>query len=169
MLFCVDSSDLARLDAPLIEKTLTDISKSYPNVKKFGILCMKCDKPGAASVSTIQQELLTKADKLKSIATASGIDLRIFAVSSSDNLPFERLKVLTKEVNNKIKEFKAANDTDGLNKAEKEKWALQSCVNVEACITWGTGQLDVVKWIVTGDAPAGSSLLTDSNQSNPLV
>lgn len=129
---------------------------------------MRCDKPGALPVSAIQQELLVKAFNLKSIAAASSIDLRIFSVSSCDNFPTERLNFLATELKSKIKEYKDTNNhSEGL-KAEKEKIAL-NWYEYGTHITWGTGQLDVVKWIVTGVAPAGSSLLTDFNQSNPLV
>jgi len=171
VLFCVDSTKLDQVDAPLIQKTLSDVTSSSlcQTVKKFGILCTKCDLPGAASVEAIQKEIFTKADGIKTICTTKNIDLRIFAVSSTDNYPEKRVDEIIGEFDVKIQECKAAKDTEAANKLKNEKALLSSYKDVTTCVTWGTGQLDVINWTRTGVAPAGSSFLNDFNQSNPLV
>ena len=171
VLFCVDSTKLDQVDAPLIQKTLSDVTSSSlcQTVKKFGILCTKCDLPGAASVAAIQKEIFTKADGIKTICTTKNIDLRIFAVSSTDNYPQKRVDEIIGEFDVKIQECKAAKDTEAANKLKNEKALLSSYKDVTTCVTWGTGQLDVINWTRTGVAPAGSSFLNDFNQSNPLV
>lgn len=169
VLFCVDSTKIDHLDAPLIQETLVEIFNSQPDTKKFGILCTKCDLPDAASVADIQKEIAAKAGRIKSICNLRGIDIRIFAISSIDNFPQKRVEELVTALDVKVQELKAANDLKGAMKISDEIITLAEYSNKGTALTWGTGQLDVVNWILKGEAPEGTSFLNDFNQSNPLT
>ena len=169
VLFCVDSTKIDHLDAPLIQETLSDIFNSHPGIKKFGILCTKCDLPDAASVADIQKEIVAKAGRIKSIFSLRGIDIRIFAISSIDNFPQKRVDEHIYALDVKIQELNDANDLEGVKKLDKEKTTLLLYSDKGTALTWGTGQLDVVNWILKGEAPEGTSFLNDFNQSNPLA
>ena len=169
MLFCVDSTKIDHLDAPLIQETLVEIFNLQPDIKKFGILCTKCDLPDAASVADIQKEIVAKAGRIKTICNLRGIDIRIFAISSIDNFPQKRVAELVTALDVEIQALKDANDLEGAMKLSEEIITLVEYSEKVTALTWGTGQLDVVNWILKGMAPEGTSFLNDFNQSNPLA